>query len=69
MSKKLDNAEDFGSSDCYVAICAACGYQWNETKESTFELECPSCTANMVHKAAFNKPEVMGDDYDGMPWF
>lgn len=54
---------------CYVAICAACGYQWDETAESTFELECKSCNANIVHESAFDKTIVMGDDYDGVPWF
>jgi rubrerythrin len=53
----------------YVAICAICGYQWNETATSTFELDCPLCDSNMVHKYEPLKPNVMGEDYDGQPWY
>jgi hypothetical protein len=53
-----------------VLICAACGYQWNdEGSGSTFELNCPACEANMVNVHAPQKKRVMGNDYDGMPWF
>ena len=56
-------------SEPYVAICAVCGYQWDETAKSTFFLDCPTCTANMVNKFEPEKADVMGDDYDGMPWY
>jgi len=66
-------------------ICAACGYQWDQQVEmlpsysdggrkgqsiaSTFALECPTCTANMVHQYAPDKQDTMGAEYDGMPWY
>jgi len=53
----------------YVAICAACGYQWNESRKSTFDLHCAVCTANMVYQFAPEKADKMGGDYDGLPWY
>jgi predicted RNA-binding Zn-ribbon protein involved in translation (DUF1610 family) len=53
----------------YVAICAACGYQWNETADSTFFLNCPTCGANLCHKHEPDKAEAMGEEFDGAPWY
>jgi predicted nucleic acid-binding Zn-ribbon protein len=53
----------------YVAICAACGYQWNESAESTFNLNCPTCGANLCHKHDPDKDAKMGEDFDGVPWY
>ena len=57
------------SETVYTAICAVCGYQWDETAESTFFLFCPACDANMVNRCAPTKPDEMGEDYDVVPWF
>lgn len=56
-------------SHCYVAICAACGYQWDETSESTFHLFCPVCDCNHCHRYEAEKADKMGEDYDGLPWY
>ena len=53
----------------YVSICACCGYQWDETAKHTFVLDCPVCRANMIYKYEPTKQEVMGDEYDGIPWY
>ena len=69
MTDRNDVNEHSAATDCYVAICAACGYQWNETAKSTFYLFCPVCESNMVHKHAPDKQEKTGEDYDGFPWY
>lgn len=69
MGIKNDDNRRSGECDSYVAICAACGYQWNETQKSTFELDCPACEANLVHRYAPDKADRMGEDYDGVPWY
>ena len=53
----------------YIAVCAVCGYQWNENAISTFALYCPTCNSNMVFESDFDKPKDMGEDYDGKPWY
>jgi len=69
----IDNRNDADgnsrASNCYVANCAACGYQWNEARKSTFEIDCPICTANLVRKYEPDKADKMGEDYDGVPWY
>jgi hypothetical protein len=53
-------------------ICAVCGYQWDvETTglTSTFELDCPVCEANQVHRYSAEKERIMGANYDGLPWY
>ena len=54
----------------HTLICGACGYQWDESMfHSTFNLYCPACEANMVYKFEPTKEQVMGEDYDGQPWY
>jgi len=53
-------------------VCASCGYQWDENmylSQSVFEMFCPVCDANMVHRYSSTKEDIMGEDYDGLPWF
>jgi hypothetical protein len=100
MTDSGDN-EHSGANDCYAAcgkqaadtrpradvtlICAACGYQWDQScvlvrvhsgpdcpgrlAPSTFYENCPTCEANMVHVYEPEKAETMGEDFDGMPWY
>jgi hypothetical protein len=61
---------DDTSKDCeYIAICAICGYQWNETAPNVHDLRCEVCLHYLVFVYSESKQEVMGDDYDGLPWF
>lgn len=50
-------------------ICAACGYQWDDTASNAFTMYCPVCDANSVKYYWPEKQEVMGDNYDCLPWF
>ena len=65
-----DSVSEFLCSECwsgeYVAICGYCGYQWDETTFSVFELDCPVCEANMVHRY---HPEKELSDHDPYPWY
>jgi len=80
VTKKLPDSSmscwGFSMKGEVVLICAACGYQWNETCEfaesgiaKTFALFCPACESNMVHHYDPNKEQEMGENYDGMPWY